>query len=97
MMSVNAFFWGVTTRGLVDRSHRFGEICCQSIRRHIPKYSNELFHKIGKFQICQKEPCSQTCSFFRTLDSGSFLNPTETEDLRIAKLSLHRTTKENCG
>lgn len=36
------------------------------------------------------------CSLFRTLDSGSFLNPTETEDLRIAKFSLHRTAKENC-
>jgi hypothetical protein len=37
----------------------FRKICCQSIRRHIPKYSNELFHKIGKFQIYQKEPYSQ--------------------------------------
>jgi len=95
-MSVNAFFWDVTARSLVDRSHRFGEICCQSIRV-IQKYSNELFHKIGKFQIFKKEPYPQTCGLFRTLDSGSFLIRTETEDLRIAKYSLHRTTEENCG
>jgi hypothetical protein len=44
------------------------------------------FMRLGSFRFVKKN-----------LGLGSFLNPTENEDLRIAKFSLHRTTKENCG